>query len=137
MSRAIREKVAAAAGRQCGYCRTSQTFTAMPLHLEHIVPIAAGGSSTEENLWLACPLCNGYKGAQTSAPDPESGEDVALFKPRRQTWSDHFRWSDDGTLIVGSSAVGRATVRALKLDNEFLVQARARRVAAGWHPPST
>ena len=99
-------------------------------------PDRGRGSSTEENLWLACPLCNGYKGTQTSAPDPESGEDVALFNPRQQTWSDHFRWSNDGTLIVGMSAVGRATVGALKLNNEYLVQARARWVAAGWHPPS-
>lgn len=28
----------------------------MPMHLEHIVPIAAGGTSDEDNLWLACPL---------------------------------------------------------------------------------
>ena len=132
----MRDKVVAAAGRRCGYCLTSQTFTAMPLHLEHIVPIAAGGATTEENLWLACPLCNGYKGAQTHGTDPDSGEIVVLFNPRRQVWSDHFRWEADGRLIVGSTPTGRATVEALKLNNEYLVQARARWVAAGWHPPA-
>jgi 5-methylcytosine-specific restriction endonuclease McrA len=107
----------------------------MPLHVEHIVPVAAGGGSTEDNLWLACPLCNGYKGTQTHATDPRDGEVAPIFNPRQQVWAEHFRWSEDGTLIVGSTAIGRATVEALKLNNDYLVQARARWVAAGWHPP--
>ena len=107
----------------------------MPLHLEHIVPIAAGGATIEENLWLACPLCNGYKGTQMEAADPDSGQPVPLFNPRRQAWSEHFRWSDDATLIVGTTPTGRATVDALKLNNEYLLKARARWVATGWHPP--
>lgn len=107
----------------------------MPMHVEHIIPKAAGGPSTEENLWLACPLCNGYKGTQTHGTDPESGEQVSLFNPRRQTWREHFRWSEDGTLITGQTACGRATVVALQLNNEHLVRARRRWVMAGWHPP--
>jgi len=108
----------------------------MPLHVEHIIPIAAGGASTEENLWLACPLCNGYKGVQTHAVDPESSTHASLFNPRQQTWGEHFRWSEDGTHIIGTTPTGRATVQALKLNNEYLVPARARWVAAGWHPPT-
>lgn len=108
----------------------------MPLHLEHIVPVAAGGATVEENLWLACPLCNGHKGTQTHATDRETGAFAPLFNPRRQVWSDHFRWSDDGTLIVGTTPTGRATVDALRLNNGYLVQARARWVLAEWHPPS-
>lgn len=107
----------------------------MPLHLEHIVPVAAGGASSEENLWQACPFCNGYKGVQTHGTDPDSGERLPLFNPRRQEWAEHFRWSEDGTLIIGSTPLGRATVMALKLNNEYLVRARVRWVAAGWHPP--
>jgi len=107
----------------------------MPMHVEHIIPQAAGGPSTEENLWLACPLCNGHKGTQTHGTDPESGERVPLFNPRRQTWREHFRWSEDGTLIIGQTACGRATVVALQLNNEHLVRARRRCVMAGWHPP--
>jgi HNH endonuclease len=42
---------------RCGYCLTSQRITAMPMHVEHIIPLAAGGTSAEEDLWLACPLC--------------------------------------------------------------------------------
>jgi hypothetical protein len=107
----------------------------MPLHIEHIVPIAAGGRSAEENLWLACPLCNGHEGTQTHHVDPATGERVLLFNPRAQSWREHFRWSDDGIEILGLTAHGRATIAALKLNNDFLTRARRRWVAVGWHPP--
>jgi len=132
---ALRDKVAAQAGHRCGYCLTPQAFTAMPMHVEHIIPQAAGGPSIEENLWLACPICNSHKGAQTAGMDTLSGEQLPLFDPRHQVWGEHFRWSDDGTLISGQTACGRATVVALKLNNEHLVRARRRWVLAGWHPP--
>ena len=37
--------------------------------------------------------------------------------------------------IVGITAVGRATVQALKLNRSTLVAARRRWVEVGWHPP--
>jgi hypothetical protein len=108
----------------------------MPMHVEHITPVAQGGSSDADNLWQACPLCNGHKGTQTKSVDPLTDEQVWLFNPRHQVWSDHFCWSKDGTQIIGLTPVGRATVLALKLNNEHLVRARRRWVAVGWHPPS-
>jgi len=107
----------------------------MPMEIEHIIPLAAGGSSDVSNLWLACPLCNGYKSTQTHAYDPITDTPVTLFHPRQQQWGDHFSWSADGTEIVGQTAIGRATVIALKLNNEHLTRARRRWVLAGWHPP--
>lgn len=107
------------------------------MHVEHIIPLAAGGNSDEENLWLACPLCNGFKGSQIHAVDPETGEIAPLFNPRRQNWHDHFEWRADGVEIQGVTPTGRATVGALKLNNEILTQARRRWVLAGWHPPAT
>lgn len=71
IAKRLRQKIVAQAGYRCGYCQTAQSFTAMPLHLEHIVPLAKDGSSTEDNLWLACPLCNGHKGTQTNVTDPD------------------------------------------------------------------
>ena len=105
------------------------------MELEHIIPRAAGGPTERDNLWLACPLCNGHKATQTHGVDPDSCERVPLFDPRRQIWRQHFTWSADGTLIVGLTACGRATVVALRLNNEYLVKARRRWVMAGWHPP--
>jgi hypothetical protein len=48
------------------------------------------------NLWLACPRCNQYKGAQTHLKDEETSENVPLFDPRRQQWVDHFVWEQGG-----------------------------------------
>jgi len=106
------------------------------LEIEHIVPQALGGTDHEENLWLACRLCNGYKGIQTAALDPITGLIVALFNPREQQWSEHFVWNDDGTQIIGVTPCGRATVIALRLNNVIAVMVRRSWVAAGWHPPS-
>ena len=106
ISRDLRRKVAEDAGHRCGYCLTPQSFTAMPMHVEHIIPISKMGSSDEDNLWLSCPLCSGHKSDKTSAIDPEAGEHAPLFNPRVQVWHDHFRWSEDGIEIVGLTPMG-------------------------------
>ncbi|MBI4769405.1 MAG: HNH endonuclease [Chloroflexi bacterium] len=103
---------------------------------DHIIPEAAGGLTVRENLWLACHRCNEFKGDRTAANDPEAGELVALFNPRAQLWRDHFKWSPDGTQIVGLTPCGRATVAALRLNNEYVVEARRYWAEGGWHPPS-
>jgi hypothetical protein len=108
----------------------------MPLEIEHIMPTAAGGPTVRENLWLACHRCNEYKADRTRAADPLTDEDVALFNPRGQRWQEHFSWSPDGTLVVGLTPCGRATVEALRLNNEYVVEARRFWVEAGWHPPA-
>jgi hypothetical protein len=50
-------------------------------------------------------------------------------------WSKHFRWSEDGTQIIGLTPCGRVTVLALNMNNPDIVAARSRWVQAGWHPP--
>jgi hypothetical protein len=133
---ALWRQVRADAGRRCGYCRSSEALTGMPLEIEHIIPEAAGGPTVRENLWLACHRCNEYKGDRTQASDPLTRERVALFNPRTQRWRDHFVWSPDGALVVGLTPSGRATVEALRLNNEHVVEARRFWVEAGWHPPA-
>lgn len=105
------------------------------LEIEHIIPRARGGSDDESNLWFSCSLCNRHKGSQITGIDPLSGTLVALFNPRNQRWWEHFQWSPDGTRIIGVTPVGRATVAALRLNNELAVEVRRNWVLAGWHPP--
>lgn len=106
------------------------------LEIEHILPVAKGGSDDESNLWLACPLCNRYKGDKTAATDPETGQVTPLFNPRAQTWSEHFQWADDGLRIIGLTPIGRATVSALHLsDDSDALEVRSYWMLAGWHPP--
>lgn len=135
ISESLRRKVAEASGHRCGYCRTAQLISAAQMHVEHIVPLAAGGSDDEENLWLACAWCNSYKSSKMSGVDPDTGEDSALFNPRKQRWHQHFRWTDDGTEIIGITAIGRATVATLRMNNEHIVASRRLWALAGWHPP--
>jgi hypothetical protein len=105
------------------------------MEIEHVVPESLGGRTEEDNLWLACSLCNEHKGSRVAGRDPTTGEAVALFHPRRQVWAEHFAWSTDGTRIVGQTAIGRATVAALSLNRPSLVRSRRVWVRAGWHPP--
>lgn len=105
------------------------------MEIDHLLPFALGGQSTGNNLWLACSFCNDYKGEQTAALDPLSGELVRLFNPRTDNWPEHFTWEAEGSLIVGQTAGGRATVMALRLNRPPLVLARKLWGRAGWHPP--
>jgi hypothetical protein len=131
----LRRLVRARAKGRCEYCQTSEWLSGLPCEIDHIVPRAKGGPTTADNLCLACASCNGYKRATTHAVDPESGEEVAIFNPRRQRWDEHFAWSEDGTRIVGLTACGRATVVALKLNHPLAVAARSIWVSIGLHPP--
>lgn len=133
----LRERIAAQARYRCGYCQTQEIVSGIPLTLEHIWPKAKGGADVEENLWLVCRLCNEAKGILTEGTDPQTGENVPLYNPRTQSWTDHFAWSADNTLVVGLTATGRATVVALALNTELRVRARVLWVEAGWHPPGS
>jgi hypothetical protein len=105
------------------------------LQIDHVQPIATGGSDDEGNLCLACELCNQYKWVKTHSVDPETGQRLTLFNPRHQMWSEHFNWSSQGAEIVGLTACGRATVIALNLNNRLAVTVRRNWIKAGWHPP--
>lgn len=130
-----RRRVSELAQHRCGYCRCSETETGIPLEIDHITPEAAGGSSSEENLWLACVMCNKIKGVQMHARDSNTGRSVRLFNPRKQAWQDHFKWSADGTEIIGKTPCGRSTLTALQLNRSLLVIARRHWIAADLHPP--
>lgn len=131
----ILQRVREAARERCGYCLSPQRLVMGVLEVEHLTPRAKGGSDEEDNLWLSCSLCNRYKGPQISAIDPLTGKTEALFNPRRDDWSHHFRWSADHVSIEGLTPMGRATVEALRLNNKLSVEVRRNWVRAGWHPP--
>lgn len=130
-------RVRAAAENRCGYCLTHQRYAMQVLEIEHLIPKTKGGTDDEENLWLACRLCNNAKSTQTHGYDPLTGRRVKLFNPRRQRWRRHFYWSEEGTRVNGRTACGRATVTTLKLNNEIALVVRRNWVSAGWHPPES
>jgi hypothetical protein len=115
---------------RCSYCLTQEVNSGIALSFDHILPLSRGGTTSFENVCLACRSCNEFKSDQIQAIDPLTGGLVSLFHPRQQSWQEHFAWSEDGTRIEGRSAIGRATVLALQLSHATIVVARRRWVAA-------
>jgi hypothetical protein len=116
VGKALREQVAREARYRCGYCLTSARVTGTRMEIDHIIPESLGGLAVEENLWLACSMCNDHKGNRIADPD-------------------HFGWSMEGDMIIGKTSIGRATIAAVRLNRVDLVEARRGWVSAGWHPP--
>ncbi|MDP7128868.1 MAG: HNH endonuclease [Planctomycetota bacterium] len=129
------ELVAQDAQRQCGYCRSPQTVLPYRLEIEHLNPVSLGGGDERENLWLCCHKCNNLRSNLMEFADPISNSSVPIFNPRIDAWHEHFRWEDNGHLIVGLTARGRATVATLRLNDEFHVAARDAWITTGLYPP--
>lgn len=121
-----------AAGR-CEYRGLSQQGQEATFHIDHVIPVAAGGQTVAENLALACVSCSLRKAARQTAIDPQSGKEVALYNPRRDTWHEHFRW--EGVYLVGLTATGRATIEALDMNRVLILAIREEEAALGRHPP--
>jgi hypothetical protein len=118
LQRAVRER----AKHRCEYCHFPEAFAEAPFHADHIIARQHGGGDELQNRALACCFCNRYKGPNLSGVDPSSGEVTRLFNPRANTWTDHFAWS--GPRLVGRTAIGRATIQALRLNRADAVAVR-------------
>ena len=131
----LRRLVVERAAGRCEYCGLSQAGQEATFHIDHIVPVSARGRTAAGNLALACVSCSLRKEARRSGLDSETGRTVALFHPRRQSWSDHFAW--DGVRVVGLSATGRATIATLLLNRPVILTIREEEIERGRHPPSS
>jgi hypothetical protein len=123
MDASTRELVRSRASGRCEYCAIPQEYVASRFHFEHVVARQHGGSNGASNLAMACDRCNAYKGPNLSAIDPQTGNIVALFHPRHDNWHSHFALN--GSVIVGLSDVGRATIRLLRMNAPHRVELRA------------
>jgi hypothetical protein len=127
-------EVAQRAERRCEYCRAPETVFNFRFEVEHILPRVDRGPDELPNLALSCGACNSYKRDFTSALDPESGEVVPLFHPRREIWAEHFFFDDESLELRGLTPQGRATVVRLKMNDAFQIEARARWVQSELYP---
>lgn len=103
--------------------------------VEHIMPISLGGMTQFENLCLACPTCNRHKSNRVVG-FTDDGTESRLFHPQLNRWLDHFDWTVNGTLIVGLSDIGNATINLLRMNRPQLVEVRALWGIVGKHPPN-
>ena len=127
--------VATRARHCCEYCRCQAKFSPDSFSIEHIIPRARGGNDELENLALACQGCNGFKYTDVDAIDPITGVRVPLFHPRINLWQEHFAWSDDSTIVIGLTSIGRATIEKMKLNRDGVVNLRRALVVIDTHPP--
>ena len=102
----------------------------MTFPIDHIIATQHGGTSTPDNLCLSCLRCNLQKGPNIAGLDPETGELVPIFHPRKQIWNEHFVLN--GPFIEGISPVGRTTVKVLAFNHEQQVDLREALLADGW-----
>ncbi len=133
----LRRQVEERARGFCEYCRSSERYALSTFNVEHIQPESQKGPTVAENLALACPGCNSFKSDKTESLDPLTGEKERLFNPRVDHWNDHFAWSDLFSQVVGTTAIGRATVLALQLNRTGVVNLRKILFALQLHPPET
>lgn len=136
LSDATRQLVRERAGYLCEYCQTGEFLCGLRCEIDHIIPSSRGGSDDLNNLCAACTVCNGHKYIKVEGLDSETSRMVSLFNPREQSWYDHFRWNDDGIVILGITPCGRATIDALQLNEPLRLEARTIWVYAGRHPPN-
>lgn len=118
----------------CEYCHLPQWSQEATFHFDHVHPLADGGHTVFSNLAMACVTCSLKKAARTHARDPRTGRLAPLFNPRRENWSDHFRWTPTWR-IVGKTLTGRATIRALGMNREAVVKIRRAWAYLGLFPP--
>jgi hypothetical protein len=136
ISHELRQAVIDRASGICEYCHLPQDTQVATFPVDHVIPVSSGGRTEQDNLALACPRCNSSKWTFEFALDPDSGESLPLFHPRRDAWSDHFYWSEqDATLLEPRSPKARATISLLDLNSQHRRQVRSWLIALSLHPP--
>ena len=64
----LRFRILTRDGFRCRYCGRPGSAPGVVLHVDHVVPRAAGGATTEDNLLTACDECNLGKGTRAVVP---------------------------------------------------------------------
>ena len=132
----IKQLVRQRAAEHCEYCVCWERYATEQFSIEHIIALAVGGKDDESNLALACQGCNSAKHDDITALDPLTETIVPFYHPRCDQWHEHFEWNDDYTLLLGLTPTGRATMEALELNREGVVNLRQAMSLLGKHPPA-
>lgn len=131
----LRRQVAERAKGYCAYCRSAEHLMGITFEVDHIIPEASGGRTVLENLCLSCPVCNRAKAKRLLATDPVTQQLVSLFHPLQEEWHDHFQWIENGNQLLGLTPSGRATINALRMNRDAIIQLRHYWGILGLHPP--
>lgn len=129
VGKAIRDQIRGRADRQCEYCHRPERTSFQAYHVEHVISVKHGGSSALDNLAWSCVFCNSRKGTDIGSRDPLTGEFVRLFNPRSDLWAAHFDL--DGVILHGKTAIGRATVQLLQMNDDRQIEVREQLINSG------
>jgi hypothetical protein len=133
MNETLRNQVRRRAHCRCEFCGLPEACSpVLPLHLDHIIARKHGGRTRASNLAMACYHCNLHKQTDLTGIDPLTGKPVTLYHPRRHKWQRHFRWK--GVFLLGKSAIGRATVAALAMNDRDMIALRTTLLEEGAFP---
>jgi hypothetical protein len=125
LTRLVRDR----AGGCCEYCRLPERASSIAFEIDHIIAQQHGGKTVAANLAYACFADNHHKGPNLAGIDPKTRKRAWLFNPRRHKWSRHFRWN--GPVLVGRTAVGRATIAVLQINAPHRIAQRAALIVEG------
>jgi hypothetical protein len=117
-----RQRIRTRAKGLCEYCRLAESHTNLPHEVDHIRAKKHLGQTTLANTCWACAYCNSAKGTNVAGFDPLTDQLVPLFNPRLDDWEEHFTW--DGPILVGRTAIGRATIAVLGINRDERVAHR-------------
>lgn len=129
ISIALRRLVHDRAAHACEYCLMPEIAVFVPHEVDHVIAEKHGGQTDENNLALACTICNKHKGSDLASIDPSNGEIVRLYQPSHDRWRDHFQLEDGEILPL--TAIGRVTVRLLQMNRSERVEERRLLLQAG------
>lgn len=118
--------VAERAKGRCEYCHAPEEIFNFAFEVEHLLPVSRGGTDQPDNFALSRNACNRYKSDFTTGIDPETGQEVGLFRPRNEIWSEHFQATIETAEIVRISPTRRATVARLQMNRPHQIIARRR-----------
>jgi len=90
----VREQVRRYANFACEFCGVTETDTGGELTIDHYQPKSKGEADGFDNLLYCCARCNQYKMDYW----PVHPDNVSLWNPRQERFSQHFLELDDGTL---------------------------------------
>lgn len=133
ISERLRQQVRERANGRCEYCLIHEDDVAFPHEADHIIAEKHGGTATLDNLAWACAICNRYKGTDVASVVQQSGQVAALYNPRRQVWSRHFRYLDGR--IEPLTVAGRVTAALLHFNDPRRVEERRGLAEIGRYPP--
>ena len=136
MDEQMQAEVRRRAGNACEYCRLPADAHPGPFEIEHIIAKQHCGKTELRNLAFCCLRCNRFKGPNIAGLTRIGSRTVLvpLFHPRRHKWSRHFRWN--GPMLVGKTAIGRATIEVLAINDPLRVAVREALIQDGLFRPA-